>query len=66
MIGLVMYWFVVELLLVVSLGMVSMRNNLLVVGWLISDHSVFGGLSFGAITSGMSAVITVKEAVEPS
>jgi hypothetical protein len=66
MIGLVMDWFVVELLLVVSLGMVSMRNNLLVVGWLISDHSIFGGLSFGAITSGMCAVITVKEVVEPS
>jgi hypothetical protein len=31
MIGLVMDWFIVELLVVVSLGMVSMRNNSLVV-----------------------------------
>jgi hypothetical protein len=35
MIGLVKDWFVVELLLVVLLGMVSMRDNSLVVGWLI-------------------------------
>jgi hypothetical protein len=66
MIGLVMDWFVVELLLVVLLGMLCMRDNSLVVGWLISGHSVFGGLGFGAIPSGVCAVFTMKEIVEPS
>ena len=66
MIRLVKDWFVVELLLVVQLGMVSMRDNSLVVGWLISGHSIFGGLGFRAIPGGMCAVFTVKEAVEPS
>jgi hypothetical protein len=44
MIRLVKDWFVVELLLVVLLGMVSMRDNSLVVGWLISGHSIFDGV----------------------
>jgi hypothetical protein len=66
MIGLVMDWFVVELILVVLLGMVSMRDNSLVVGWLISGHFVFGGLGFEAIPGGVCAVFTMKEAVEPS
>jgi hypothetical protein len=66
MIGLVMDCFVVKLLVVVLLGMVGMCNNLLVVGWLISSHFVFGGLSFGAIPGGMCAVFVVKEIVEPS
>jgi hypothetical protein len=65
MIGMVMDWFVVVLLVVVLLGMVGMRNNSLVVGWLISSHFVFGGLSFGAIPGGMCAIFIVKETVEP-
>jgi hypothetical protein len=44
MIRLVKDWFVVELLLVVLLGMVSMRDNSLVVCWLISGHSIFDGV----------------------
>jgi hypothetical protein len=66
MIGLVMDWIVVELLLVVLLGMVGMRNNSLVTGWLISGHSIFGGLGFGAIPGGVCVVFTVKKAIEPS
>jgi hypothetical protein len=46
-------------------GMVGVRNKLLVVGWLISGYYVFGSLGFGAIPSGMCAVFTMKEAVEP-
>jgi hypothetical protein len=56
----------VELLLVVLLGMVSMRDNSLVVGSLISSHPIFGGLSFRAIPGGLCAVFAMKEAVEPS
>jgi hypothetical protein len=56
----------VELLMVVLLGMIGVRNNSLVVGWLISGHFVFCGLGFEAIPGGMCVVFTVKEAVEPS
>jgi hypothetical protein len=66
MIGLVMDWIVVELLLVVLLGMVGMLNNSLVTSWLISGHSIFGGLGFGAIPGGVCVVFAVKEAIEPS
>jgi hypothetical protein len=66
MIMLVKDWFIMKLLLVVLLGMVSMHDNLLVVGWLISGHSIFGGLGFRAIPGGVCAVFAVEEAVEPS
>jgi hypothetical protein len=38
----------------------------ILVGWLISGHSVFGGLGFGAVPGGMCGVFAVKKAVEPS
>jgi hypothetical protein len=66
MIRLVKDWFVVELLLVVLLGMVNMRDNSLVVGWLISGHPIFGGLGFRVTPGGVCAVFAMKEAVEPS
>jgi hypothetical protein len=66
MIRLVKDWFIVELLLVVLLGMVSMCDNLLVVSWLISGHSIFGGLGFRAIPGGVCAVFAMKEEIEPS
>ena len=53
-------WFVVELSLVVLLGMVGVCNNSLVIGWLISGHSVFGGLGFRIVLGGMCGVFTVK------
>jgi hypothetical protein len=56
----------VELLLVVLLGMVSMCDNSLFVGWLISGHSIFGGLGFRAIHRGVCAVLAMKKVVEPS
>jgi hypothetical protein len=67
MVGLVgMDWFVVELSLVVLLGMIGVRNNSLIVDWLISGHSIFDGLGLGAVPSGMCRVFAMKEAVEPS
>jgi hypothetical protein len=66
MIRLVKGWFVVELLLMVLLVMVSMRDNLLIVGWLIPSHPIFGGLGFRAIPGGVCAIFAMKEAVEPS
>jgi hypothetical protein len=66
MIRLVKDWFVVELLLVVLLGVVSMRDNSLVVVWLISGHPIFGGLGFKAIPGGVCVVFAMKKAVEPS
>jgi hypothetical protein len=66
MIRLVKDWFVVELLVVVLLGMVGMRANSLVVGWLIFDHPIFGGLGFKAIPGGVCAIFAIKKAVEPS
>jgi hypothetical protein len=46
--------------------MVGVHNNSLVVGWLISGHSAFGGLGLGAILGGMCVVFTMKKALEPS
>jgi hypothetical protein len=67
MVGLVgVEWFIVVSLLVVLLGMVSVCNNSLVVSWLISGHSVFGGHGFRAVPVGMCGLFTVKKAVEPS
>jgi hypothetical protein len=57
--------FVVELLLVVLLGVISMCDNSPVVGWLISGHPVFGGLGFTAIPGGVRAVFAMKKAVKP-
>jgi hypothetical protein len=65
-IGLMKDRLIVELLLVVLLGVVSMRDNSLIVGWLISGHPVFGGLGFRAIPGGICAVFTMKKAVKPS
>ena len=59
-------WFIVELSLLVWLGMVGVRNNLLVIRWLISGHPVFGGLGFRAIPGGVCAVFTMKQVVKPS
>jgi hypothetical protein len=45
-VGLVMDLLVVVWLLVVLLGVISMCDNSLVVGWLSSGHYVFGGFGF--------------------
>jgi hypothetical protein len=59
-VGLVMDLLVVVWLLVVLLRVISMCDNLLVVGWLISGHSVLGGLGFRAVLGGVCAVLTMK------
>jgi hypothetical protein len=53
-------------LLVVLLGVVSVRDDLLVVGWLGSGHSVLGGLSLRTIPCGMHTVLAVKQAIKSS
>jgi hypothetical protein len=58
--------FVVVWLQVVLLGVISMCDNSLVVSWLISGHSIFGGLGLRAIPGGVSAVFAMKQAVKPS
>jgi hypothetical protein len=53
-------------LLVVLLGVVSVRDDPLVVGWLGSGHSILGGLSLRTIPCWMRAVLVVKQAIESS
>ena len=66
MIGLVLDLLVMVGLLVVLLGVVSVRDDPLVVGWLCSGHSVLGGLSLRTVPCWMRAVFTVKQAIELS
>jgi hypothetical protein len=61
MIGLVLDLLVVVRLLVVLLGVVGVRDDSLVVGWLGSSHSVLG---LRTIPCGMRAVLAVKQAVK--
>jgi hypothetical protein len=65
-IGLMLDLLVMVGLLVVLLGVVSVRNDPLVVGWLDSGHSVLGGLGIRTIPCWMRAVLVVKQAVESS
>jgi hypothetical protein len=65
-VGLVWDLLIVVWLLVVLLGVLSMCDNSLVVGWLIPGHSVFGGFGFRSIPSGVCAIFTMKEAVKSS
>ena len=51
-------------LLVVLLGMISMCENSLVVGWLISSHSVFGGFGFRVVPDGVCAVFVMEQVVK--
>jgi hypothetical protein len=53
-------------LVVVLLRVISMCDNSLVVGWLISSHSVLGGLGFQAVLGGVCAVLAMKQAVKSS
>jgi hypothetical protein len=61
MIGLVLDLLVVVRLLVVLLGVVGVRDDSLVVGWLGSSHSILG---LRTIPCGMRAVLAVKQAVK--
>jgi hypothetical protein len=62
MIGLVLDLLVMIGLLVV----VSVRDDLLVVGWLGSGHSVLGCLSLRTVPCWMRSVFAVKQAIESS
>jgi hypothetical protein len=53
-------------LLVGLLGVVSVRDDPLVVGWLGSGHSVLGGLSLRTVPCWMRIVFAVKQAIESS
>jgi hypothetical protein len=64
LVGMVM--FIVELVLLILLGMVGMGVNSLVVGQLISGHSILGGLGFRAIPGGMCPVFAMENTVEHS
>jgi hypothetical protein len=66
MIGLVLDLLVMVGLLLVLLGVVSVHNDPLVVGWLGSSHSVLGGLSLWTIPCWMRTVFVVKQAIESS
>jgi hypothetical protein len=65
-VGLVRDLLIVVWLPVVLLGVISMCDNLLVVGWLIPGHSVFGGFGFRAIPGGVCAIFAMKEAIKSS
>ena len=65
-IGLVVDLLVVVWLLVVLLGVVGVRDDSLVVGWLGSSHSVLGGLGLRTIPCWMRTVLVVKQVVESS
>jgi hypothetical protein len=52
--------------LLVLLGVVSVRDDPLVVGWLGSGHSVLGGLSLRTIPCWMRTVFIVKQEIESS
>jgi hypothetical protein len=66
MIELVLDLLIMVGLLVVLLGVVSVRDDPLLVGWLGSGHSVLGGLSLQTIPCWMRAVFAVKQAIESS
>jgi hypothetical protein len=66
MIGLMLDLLMVVRLLVVLLGVVGVRDDSLVVGWLSSDHSVLCGLGLRTNPCGMRAVFAMKQAVESS
>jgi hypothetical protein len=55
-----------ELVLVILLGMVGVGDSSLVVSWLISGHSILGGLGFRAIPGGMCQVFAMEKTLEPS
>jgi hypothetical protein len=63
MIGLVLDLLIMVGLLVVLLGVVSVRDDPLVVNWLSSGHSVLGGLSLRTIPYWMRAVFAMKQAI---
>jgi hypothetical protein len=65
MIGLVLDLLVMVGLLVL-LGVISVRDDLLVVGWLGSGHSVLGGLSLRTVPYWMRTVFAMKQAIELS
>jgi hypothetical protein len=65
-VGLVPDLLIVVWLPVVLLGVISMCDNSLVVGWLIPGHSIFGGFDFRAIPSGVCAIFAMKEAIKSS
>jgi hypothetical protein len=61
-----MVGWMLDLLIVVGLlVMISVRDDLLVVGWLSSGHSVLGCLSLWTVPCWMRAVFAVKQAIEP-
>jgi hypothetical protein len=66
MIGLMLDLLVMVGFLVVLLGVVSVRDDPLVISWLGSGHSVLGGLSIRTIPCWMCAVLVVKQAIESS
>jgi hypothetical protein len=56
---------VLDLLIIVGLlVVVSVRDDLLVVGWLGSGHSVLGGLSLWIVPCWMRTVFAMKQAIE--
>jgi hypothetical protein len=65
-VGLVVDLLVVVWLLVVLLGVIGVRDDSLVVGWLGSGHSVLGGLGLWAVPGEVCAVFAVKQIVKSS
>jgi hypothetical protein len=66
MIGLMLDLLVMVGFLVVLLGVVSVRDDPLVVGWLGFGHSVLCGLGLRTIPCVMHAVLAVKQVVKSS